>query len=300
MALEPCQSLVPGVKSCVPAAQNNVDDARARFRDGSRRPAVITERDRDLLTFLSGHRFATRRQIERLLGIGERSAYRQLGSLAERGLVRFDRPLGRLPACYRITRRGLTVIESELSPPRPVELASYAHDLGVAWLDVAARRGAWGELREIVTERRMRSADASAGPLTGGDPLRPEPFGVRLHGFGRGGWERLHYPDLVLVDREERRIALELELTAKGRARRQRVLEAYAGDSRFAAVLYLVDRPDVARLIERSAERLGVAKIVHVQWFRAPAARTPGAEGRERSRPATPRATRRAGPAPGR
>jgi hypothetical protein len=182
-------------------------------------------------------------------------------------LVRFERPLDTLPACYRITRAGLAAIGSGLSAPRPVQLATYAHDNGVASLYMAAKAGAWGELGEVVTERRMRSHDASEQRLGAiGGP--GEPYGTRLFGYGGAGHERLHYPDLVLVDRHGHRIAVELELTTKGRSRRERILEAYAADRRFDAVLYLVERPEVGRLIERSAARLGISKMVHVQRFR--------------------------------
>src|SRR5207302_378902 len=63
----------------------------------------------------------------------------------------------------------------------------------------------------------------------------------------------------------------ELELSAKGLTRRERVLEAYSGDGRFDVVLYLVDRTDVARRVESSAARLGISDMVRVQWFREPA-----------------------------
>jgi DNA-binding PadR family transcriptional regulator len=219
------------------------------------------------LEFLSEHRFATRPQLVALLGFSDGAAYQRLKALAKAGLVRFEKPLGRPPPCYQVTRSGLAAIGSTLAPPKPLDLANYAHDLGVAWLCVAARAGFWGGTRELVTERRMRSYDASAErrEQIGGPG---EPFAARLLGFGAAGREQLHYPDLILVDRDRHRIAFEPELSPKGRARRQRILEAYAGDGRFDAVVYMVERADVARLVERSAARLGISNMVHVQRFR--------------------------------
>src|SRR5690348_15035317 len=212
----------------------------------------LSDRDRALLAFLSEHRFATRAHVRQLLGIADLAAYRRLSTLAEAGLVRFNRPLDRLPACYRITSRGLAAIDSRLSAPRPVDLAAYSHDVGIAWLYLAAKARVWGELHEVISERRLRSHDASDARVAEVGLPRP-PLAVRLHGFGRAGRERLHYPDLVLIDRHRHRIAVELELTLKGRARRERILEGYAGDHRFDAVLYVVERAAVSRLIERSA-----------------------------------------------
>jgi hypothetical protein len=238
-------------------------------RRHARRAIGLSDPDRELLEFLSQHRFAHRWHAQRLLGVGERSAYDRLRSLWRRKLVVSSKPLGHFPPCYQITRKGLAAIGSALTRPRAVDLAGYEHDVGVASLWLAARAGVWGELREIVSERRMRSYDLSdARREQLGGP--GEPFGVRLGGFGQAGGERLHYPDLLLVDRHGHRIAVELELSSKGRTRRERVLGGYAFDHRIDAVLYLVDRPDVARLLERSAARLGISKMVHVQMFRRP------------------------------
>ncbi len=96
-------------------------------------------------------------------------------------------------------------------------------------------------------------------------------MGVRLGGTGPGGRERLHYPDLLLVTPDGRRIAVELELSAKGTARREKILAGYGADARIDAVLYLVDRPVLATAIRSSARRLGISHHVHVQWVRQPA-----------------------------
>jgi hypothetical protein len=234
----------------------------------------LSDRDRLVLAFLSEHRFVHRPHVRQLLGVGDLAAYRRLSALAKAGLVRSGRPLERLPSCYRITRKGLAAIGSTLSAPRPVDLATYAHDVGVAWLYLAAKAGVWGELRGVLSERQMRSHDASDERLDEAGTPGP-PLAVRLYGSGRAGRERLHYPDLVLIDGHGHRIAVELELTAKGRARRERILEGYAADHRFDAVLYVADRSEVARLIERSAARLGIANMVHVQRFRDAPKRKP-------------------------
>jgi hypothetical protein len=64
------------------------------------------------------------------------------------------------------------------------------------------------------------------------------------------------------------RVAVELELTGKGRARRDKIMAGYAADPRIDAVLYLVDKPAIARAIQSSARAAGIADEVHVQAFR--------------------------------
>jgi hypothetical protein len=200
-----------------------------------------------------------------LLGSSEDAAARRLRNLRDDGLLREDRLYDGYPPCYQVTRAGLGATGSERRAPRAIDRAHYRHDVGVGWLYLAARAGAFGELREVVSERTMRSRD---GVRETDRPLGPERFGVRLGGTGPGGRERLHYPDLLLVDRNGRRIAVELELSAKDRRRREKILAGYAIDSRIDAVVYLVDRPAVGDAVRTSARQLGMSDLVHVQPVR--------------------------------
>jgi hypothetical protein len=170
-----------------------------------------------------------------LLGSSEDAAARRLRNLRDDGLLREDRLYDGYPPCYQVTRAGLGATGSERRAPRAIDRAHYRHDVGVGWLYLAARAGA---------------------------------FGVRLGGTGPGGRERLHYPDLLLVDRNGRRIAVELELSAKDRRRREKILAGYAIDSRIDAVVYLVDRPAVGDAVRTSARQLGMSDLVHVQPVR--------------------------------
>jgi len=217
----------------------------------------LTDRDAQLLEFAAEHRLVLAAHAQALLGTSHDAAERRLRMLAGAGLlVRRARFQGQ-PGCFHITKRGLAATGSELPVPRE-DLRCYAHDVGVAWLWLAAARDALGPTGAIVGERRMRSLDGAAEPGA-------EPHGVRLGGLGPGGLERRHYPDLLLVRPDGSRVAIELELSAKGRVRREGILAAYGADPRIRSVLYLTDRPAVARAISSSAAGLGLASIVHVQ-----------------------------------
>jgi hypothetical protein len=231
--------------------------------------ARLTERDLRLLGFIADHRLVLAEHVRTLLDVSETAAETRLRSLTRSGYLRHRRLFHHQPGCYQITRQGLAAIGSGSRSPR-LDLACYQHDVGVAWLWLAARSGAFGPVREVISERRLRSHDAS--PERTGEPL-----GVRLGGYGPGGRPRLHYPDLLLVMAGGQRAAVELELTAKGRARREGILWGYAVDSWVDAVLYLIERPAIGRSIQSSARALGIADRVHVQPFRwsAGTARTP-------------------------
>jgi len=268
-------------------------------------PIRISEADQLLLAFLAEHRVALANQVQALLGGSVEAVGRRLGRLERRGFIRRWAIPGGHAACCQIRARGLAAIGSDLPSPR-LKLASYEHDVGVAWLWIAATRGAFGPLRETLGERRLRSHDGKmASEVAGGlgqAPLRlgPSvglaehlgrgiegvyaPYGVRLGGAGPHGRGRLHYPDLLLISRDGRRIALELELSAKTRTRREHILLGYATDRRIHSVLYLVEDhgPGLAigRAVQASARMLGLGPLLTVRRVRLPdgkpLARNPG------------------------
>jgi hypothetical protein len=210
-----------------------------------------------VLAFAAEQRLVEAAQVGALLQTSTGAAARRLRALASVGLLESDRRLAEKPTWYRIRPPGLRLIESTLPSPRRADLDTHHHDVGLGWLWIAARQGAFGRLRGVVSERRMRSHDGTAdGGL--------DPFGMRLPGAGPRGRERLHYPDLLLETSTGHRIALELELTSKNRARREEILRGYMF-SKLEAVIYLVEKPAVGKAISSSARRLGISDLVHVQ-----------------------------------
>jgi hypothetical protein len=236
--------------------------------------AALHDRDRELLAFVAEHRFVLPAHAAALLGVAEETASARLRSLTRAGFLIDRRVFAAAPRSYRIAQRGLDAVGSELGRPTG-RVGSYDHEIGAAWLWLAARNGAFGRMREVLAERRLRSHDASA-------PGRDDPLGVRLGAAGPAGRPRLHYPDLLLVAADGRRIAIELELTAKGRTRRDGILAGYAADPRIAGVVYVVHDARVARSIQSSARRLGLGGLVQVQQV-ASATSSRAAPGRTRT-----------------
>lgn len=210
----------------------------------SPRSVHLTDRDHEILAFAAEHRLVLERQVERLVGVGEGRVRRRLDALVDTGAMRSDRVFGDLH--YQIRGRGLAAIGSSLPPPS-YKLASYKHDVGLGWLWLSARDGMFGPLREILSERGMRSHDGTLDRSA-------EPYGVRKGGYDRYGNERLHYPDLLLLDPHGRRLALELELSSKGRERTELIIGGYGADSRIDRVLYLVEAQPAGYRIRRSLE----------------------------------------------
>jgi hypothetical protein len=217
-------------------------------------------------------------QVQALLGTMLKATRARLATLAEEGFLTYRIVFKGEPGCCQIRRPGLDAIGSSLPVPT-WKLGNYAHDVGLAWLWLSAHAGSFGPLREVIAERTLRSRDGArdSGEL---------PAGVRLGGVGPGGRERIHYPDLLLVTPQGHQIAIELELSGKGRARREGILGGYAADSRIDAVLYFVEEPPLRRAIEESARRMDVSDLIHVRYFRWGAGNGSGrslARGRELS-----------------
>jgi hypothetical protein len=219
-------------------------------------------RDRQLLGFAAEHRLVLEAQLEQLGEARPRGLAGRLARLVERGYLSTGCVFGQRH--YQIRRAGLEAVGCRLPVPR-FQLGAYKHDVGVAWLWLAARRGTFGPLRTILGERRLRSHDRRAE--------RPdEPYGIRLGGADAHGGERLHYPDLLLVDPWGRQLAVELELTPKSQARRELILGGYGAERRIDVVLYVVEDDArgraIRRLVARSAHDMGLGDRVAIQPIR--------------------------------
>jgi hypothetical protein len=234
------------------------------------RRVQLTARDLELLEFAAEHRLLLGAHVQACLGVSAGTASARLRGLSSAGYLRRDRFFDHGPGFHQITTKGLSAIQRSYGAPQP-KLGTFRHDVGLAWLWLAARAGTFGPMHQVVSERAMRSHD--------GQPDRErEPLGVRLGGFGAQGRDRLHYPDLLLVPPDGRRLAIELELTTKTRARRDSILAGYAADRRIDGVLYLVERRSAGDPIRDSARRLGICDRIHVQGITWDGATAPARE----------------------
>jgi hypothetical protein len=223
------------------------------------RQISMSEADLAVLGPLAEHRLLTGPQVAVLLGVSADAAGRRLRRLADKGLVAYQPPFRGAPASARITRPGVRAVGRQLSPPGE-NLNEFQHDVGVGWLWLAARAGAFGEVRQIATERTMQAADGAAAAAG----RRPR-YGVGLGMLGPNGRPQRHYPDLMLDLASGHRVAVELELTQKSSRRLSRIMTAYASDASVDAVLYLTATKTLADRVTEAARRAGIGDIVHVQ-----------------------------------
>jgi hypothetical protein len=125
--------------------------------------ALITDRDLDLLRFIAAHRFVFAAHAKVFLDVSPSVTFGRLRALERRELLCRDRLFHELPAHFQITRAGLHVIGSDLPRPR-IDTHEYQHDIGVAWLWLAARGRSFGEVAQLIAERELRSSDGKRDP----------------------------------------------------------------------------------------------------------------------------------------
>jgi hypothetical protein len=240
----------------------------------------ITERDREVLGLLAEHRVMATPQVASALGVTDATAAGRLRRLRSKRLIGYEAIFRDQPAAAWITRRGLDTLESRLPPPS-VDLKGYRHDVGVGWLWLAARRGAFGPASTIVSERAMRSHDMRSDRTA-------EPYGIALGGLDSRGRLTRHYPDLLITTSKGARVAVELELTAKSARRLDTIMRGYAGDGRVDSVLYLVPDRSLERAVSAAVARAGISDLVRVERLASavvegapdPGGRTPPAAAR--------------------
>jgi hypothetical protein len=216
-----------------------------------------------LLSMLAEQRVSVTPQASHWLNEPADAASVRLERLRAARMVKVQQIFHAAPAAVTITRRGLAAAGSTLRTPPQIDLRQYGHDVGVAWLWQAAHAGYFGAPTTIVSERAMRSHDWRLDRQATNEP--GERFGVGIGGVAPGGSPRRHYPDLLVDTQDGRRVAVELELTAKSRPRIDEVMLAYASDGRVAEAAYLVPDARMGRFISDAARRAGISELVSVR-----------------------------------
>jgi len=205
----------------------------------------LTEADCTMIRFVGRMRLATAEQLARVLGRSPEATRRRARRLAQAGLLVLHRVEHRRAGVYTATAKGLAWAGVALRP-RPLDLARLRHDLALASLALdllGAHPGAsWR------SERELRAA------LAPGD--------------------RGHVPDGVLVLGDGAAVAVECELTPKGRRRLGRIVRFYARARNYREVWYFLAVPDA---LEGYRRLFAPYPHLRVQLWQPPeAARPPG------------------------
>jgi hypothetical protein len=228
----------------------------------------VTARDKEIVRWIGRLRMVTATQVGERFGLGRAVTYARLGGMVRLGLLHHARIFHGQPGVYLATRSGVSIAGLEL-PPARIDIRTYAHDLELSSLVVELEREFGPE--RVKTEREMRAADTDLGPA----PATRQQFAVALSGahgqlqLTPAGHPRLHFPDCAVVaasgEAADGVLAVELERTAKGRARLRRILAAYVGARHIAAVRYYAVDERVRRLVESEAAAQRALTLIDVR-----------------------------------
>jgi len=175
--------------------------------------------------------------VLQLLTVDAAEAERLLDGLVDGGLLVRHRVSQGGPACYCVTQAGLDAVASGLPAPT-FELARVRREIGVTWVWMGARGGAFGPVERVMSCREL----VAAGELADADVVL-----VRSD-----GWLPLH-----------------LVLSLPERSWLERVLRRYGSDPRFAGWMFLAEDLEPAReFIGGVAEELGLSELTRVQGAR--------------------------------
>lgn len=184
---------------------------------------LITRRDVDMLNWINGVGFVNIDQITTRYKISRETAYARLRKLIAHHYLLHERLLQNKPGHYRVTKAGAEFNPLGLKPVRYVSLGKYQHtkllvDLS---LKLAEKYQA-----QFITERELR-------------------LDIEHEGVGRWG----HLADGAL-EFDDKRIAIEVELTTKGRRRLRKIITNYLSDFSFQEVWYFCGNREVMNLVE--------------------------------------------------
>ncbi|RKQ90472.1 hypothetical protein C8N24_0276 [Solirubrobacter pauli] len=190
-----------------------------------------------MLEWVARFRFVTAAATAEQFGVDVVNARRRLKRMEQAKLLGVMRSGGTAPIFYVASAgRQLLGLPWRAAPRGDLQRA---HELAIVDQVTRFERHAAEGVR-VLTERECRRAEADGAGQ----------FHVTVRGEGpRGLAER--WPDIVLVDSQDRRVAVELEFSPKHTARLQRIVEGFLDSREYAQVLYLVDSVPLARRLTR-------------------------------------------------
>jgi hypothetical protein len=175
----------------------------------------LTERDVRILHFINDFGFCEMPQLENMFSLTKRRSYQIIQRLIAAGLVKHERVFHGRHGIYRLSKKGAS--HTDLPALSRISLAHYNHSLAV--LDVYLHLRTQHPDAHWLSERH----------------LTHEKY---FDGVGKRG----HLPDGILLlpdaGKKEQKIAIEVELRTKAKARIESILKWYTTQFDFTEIWY--------------------------------------------------------------
>ena len=199
----------------------------------------ITDRDIEILNFINDFGFCEMPQLQARFNLRKPKNYMLINRLIKVGLVKHERLFYGRHGLYRLTRKGAQY--TELPPLNKIILGNYKHD--VKLMEVYLKLRALYPDAQWISERK----------------LKREKY---IDGVGKKG----HLPDGILIFSDGKEVAIEVELTAKDRARVERILKWYTSKLDIKEVWYYCPPTVVAYMQDKVAKaRTNFVKVMSLE-----------------------------------
>jgi hypothetical protein len=211
---------------------------------------AITERDKEILTWVNRQGFAKADQIGRAFGMSKVVTYRRLGALKQWKMIESERILGGVGVWY-LTYQGVELIDSPLKPVRKISLATFEHEL--ALIDIQLNLLSRYEGSEWITTRELKAEEMKKTIFTKGNLKRASAS---------------KEPDGILLLSGKNRVAIEYEKTLKNKTRIKDKLREYDSqviDGKLRGIAYYTPKKSIQNTL---MELLNDSHVLNKDFFK--------------------------------
>lgn len=202
----------------------------------------LTDRDMSLLRWVNGFGFADIDHIARKLNVKRPTAYARAQKLVLANYLIHERIFHNRNGVYRVTKKGVQASSDYLSAIRKINIGKYEHDIRLVDISfVIAEK--YPDVAEFVPERRVRHA---------------------LGYLGVGSRGHICDGELLLG---EKKAALELELSSKGRMRRESIIRYYTKNIDYEEVWYICGTNAIKKQMEPMVGNKKFIKLLELEDF---------------------------------
>lgn len=199
----------------------------------------LTTRDIEIIKFINEFGFCILPQINKRFGIRSKRAYQIMDRLKKVGFVIHKRVFHSHCGIYYLTPYGAEM--TDLPPLKNIPVGIYDHQLMV--VNVYLKLRVLYPEMEWISERQLKQVKY-------------------FNGVGKGG----HVADGILILPDEKKIAIEVELTKKGGDRLERIMKGYTGQFSIKAVWYYCPKK-LTHKLSAAAKTLHFIKIYSIEDF---------------------------------
>ena len=199
----------------------------------------ITNRDREILRFINEVGYCTTEQLGRWFSIKMRRLYKVMERLIKAKLVMHERIYFNKPGIYFLTNQGAKFT----SLPAIDKVSKGVFDHQLIMIDLILKLRNMYPDATWVSERHLK-------------------YQKFLYGVGRFG----HISDGIFIFPDDRKVAIEVELTLKAKHRLEKILRAYGGQLEISEVWYFCNE-DVMRGVAALSAKRSFVKIYSLKGF---------------------------------